>query len=172
MEFHTCPEKYGCFIGSNEWNRPSVPIKTEGEIYIPDSITAPDGQRLPVRWISRGCFRCLPNVTKIRLPYTIEYLSDYSFQDCTSLREINLPDSLKIIFPYAFRGCNALQRIVLQCPKPPFDYEEPGYSKEVLNIATVVSPPASEKAYNKTDHIYKFFRYHANLLPAYPKQQP
>lgn len=171
MSFHTRASYYGCFIGYHEYNEPCVPFETEGELYIPDSITVPDGQRLPVRWISRGSFQGCQNITKIHLPFSIEFISDYSFQDCKSLREITLSDSLQTIYPQAFIGCNALQRIVLRCPHPPYTFDDAGFSEEVRSTATVVLPPASEKEY-KTDNVFARFHYHANLLPIYPKQQP
>ena len=171
MAFHERPSDYGRFIGYHRYKKPSIPIDTEGELYIPDSVTAPDGQCLPVCWISRGAFQGCQNLTKISLPHTLEYISDYSLQDCTSLREIILSDSLKIIYPQAFIGCNALQRIVVRGSRPPDSYNDSGFSEDVRNTATVVFPPASEKAY-KTNNVFEFFRYHVNLLPTYPKQQP
>ncbi|MBO4549840.1 MAG: leucine-rich repeat protein, partial [Bacteroidaceae bacterium] len=87
MAFHTRIE-YGCFVGYQEYNKPCIPIETKGEIFIPDSVVTPDGQTLPVRWISRGSFQGCQNITKVHLSHAIEYISDYAFQNCKSLREI------------------------------------------------------------------------------------
>ena len=166
MAFHTRTE-YGCFVGYQEYNKPCIPIETEGEIFIPDSVVTPDGQTLPVRWISRGSFQGCQNVTKVHLSHAIEYISDYAFQNCKSLREITLSDSLKHIYPQAFWGGNALQRVTLRSPNPPRTYREGTFEGKLNNTMTVVFPAFS----NKKDWEYSEFsrfRYHADLIPTYP----
>lgn len=169
MAFHTRGSDYGCFIGYHEYNRPAIPIETKGEIFIPDSVLTPDGQELPVRWISRGSFQDCQNITKVHLPHAIEYISDLAFQNCKSLREITLSDSLKHIYPQAFMGCNALQRVTLRSPNLPRTYAEGTFEEGLLNTITVVFPPVSAKK-NWEYSDFSHFRYHAELIPTYPKR--
>ncbi|MBR5052943.1 MAG: leucine-rich repeat protein [Bacteroidaceae bacterium] len=169
MAFHTRGSEYGCFVGYQEYNRPAIPIETKGEIFIPDSVLTPDGQRLPVRWISRGSFQDCQNITKVHLPHAIEYISDLAFQNCKSLREITLSDSLRHIYPQAFMGCNALQRVILRSPHPPRTYAEGTFEEGLLNTTTVVFPSVSAKK-NWEYSDFSHFRYHAELIPTYPKR--
>lgn len=174
MVFQTKSTDTECFIGYHEYHRPCIPADTKGEIFIPDSVTAPDGRRLPIHWISRGAFQGCSEITKLHLPRLIESISDLAFQNCASLREITLSDSLNVIYPQAFVDCNALQRIVLRCPHPPYTYSfssrHSGFSEESLSTTTIVFPPTAGRAY-ESNNIFKSFHFHANLLPTYPEQQ-
>ena len=170
MAFHTRGADYGCYVGYHEYNRPAIPIETNGEIFIPDSVLTPDGQRLPVRWISRGSFQGCQNITKVHLPHAIEYISDLAFQNCKSLREITLSDSLRHIYPQAFMGCKALQRVILHSPNPPRTYAEGTFEQKVLNTTTVVFPSVSAKK-NWDYSVFSHFRYHVEYIPTYPEDK-
>lgn len=154
-------------VGYEEYNHPAVPIDTKGEVFIPDSITTPDGRRLKVRWLSRGSFQGCEEVTEIRMARTIESISDLAFQGCKSLREITLPDSLRVIYPQAFAGCCALRRIVLHSPYPPTTYLQDVFEENLFSTTTIVLPYGSTDNYRK-DHLFSRFRYHMELTPSYP----
>ena len=157
-------------VGYQEYNRPAIPIESKGEIFIPDSITTPDGRCLRVRWLSRGSFQGCQNITKIHLPHTIESISDLAFQNCKSLREITFPDSLQVIYPQAFSGCDALRRIILRSPNPPQTYTEGPFEGSLFDRTTILIPNGSADKY-RMDNLFSRFRYHAELIPTYPGEE-
>ena len=169
VRFFVNNENRGC-LGYGKYNHPIIPNDMTGEIFIPDSITTPDGQRLDVYAITRGAFQGCRNIGKIHLPNTIQYISDYSFEDCSSLREISLPYSLKVIYPMAFKGCNALQRVIMKNPEPPYVYVEGVFDEKLIPTLTIICPKVSD-AYQKHWYFCKC-RYYMELMPLYSEQKP
>ena len=167
MTFRVDKSNQSVAVGFEEYNRPAIPIETKGEIFIPDSITTPDGRCLRVCWLSRGSFQCCQDITKIHLAHTIESISDLAFQGCKSLREITLPDSLQVIYPQAFSGCDALRRIILRSPNPPKTYTEGTFEGSLFTRTTILIPYGSADKY-RVDNLFSRFRYHAELIPTYP----
>ena len=49
------------------------------------------------------------SLEKVKLPASLEIISEYAFADCTSLKEITLPANLKTIAADAFDGCTGLK---------------------------------------------------------------
>lgn len=170
MAFRMAKDTPSTAIGYEEYNRPAIPAETEGEIFVPDSVVAPDGRRLEVQWISRGSFQGCLNITKVHLPRTIRSISDLAFQGCDSLREITLSDSLRVIYPQAFAGCNALRHVILSSPYPPHTYHEGTFEESCFNTATVVVPFGSVDNYRK-DNLFSRFRYHAEHIPTFPSEE-
>ena len=156
-------------VGYDQYNKPAIPIETKGEMFIPDSVTTPDGRCLQVCWISRGCFQNCGNITAIHLPHTIETISDLAFQNCKSLREITLSDSLQVIYPQAFAGCDALRRIIFRSPNPPRTYFEGTFEERTINTATIVVPFGSADKYLE-DNFLSRFRHHMELISTCPGQ--
>ena len=156
-------------LGYGEFHHPVVPVDMKGEIFIPDSVTTPEGHRLEVYGISRGAFQGCKNLTKIHLPNTIRYISDYSFQDCSSLREIALPALLKTIYPMPFHRCDALRRIIMRGSTPPFIYAEGVFDEESIPTMTIVCPFDSSNQYH--GGYFTKFRYYTELIPLYSEQQ-
>lgn len=157
--------------GYEEYSHPAIPATTKGEIFVPDSVVASDGQHRRICWVSRGSFQGCKMLTKVHLPHTISTISDLAFQGCDSLREVTLSDSLRIIYPQAFWGCFALRRINLRCPYPPLTYREGTFEGHSLNTATIVVPFGSVDSY-RNDKAFSSFRYHAEHIPTFPKRQP
>ena len=157
--------------GYEEYSHPAIPATTKGEIFVPDSVAASNGQHRRICWVSRGSFQGCKMLTKVHLPHTISTISDLAFQGCDSLREVTLSDSLRIIYPQAFWGCFALRRINLRCPYPPLTYHEGTFEGHSLNTATIVVPFGSVDNY-RNDKTFSSFRYHAEHIPTFPKRQP
>lgn len=168
--FFVNEENRGC-LGYGEYNHPAIPADMTGEIFIPDSITTPDGQRLDVYAITRGAFEGCRKISKIHLPNTIQYISDYSFQNCSSLREITLPAYIKTIYPQAFKGCNALKRVIMRSIDPPFVYREGLFDENSTATMTIVCPIFTVQNY-RDNWYFSNFRYHTELIPIYSEQKP
>ena len=165
--FHVFEASPFCAIGYEEYSHPAIPATTEGEIFVPDSVVAPDGQHLRICWVARGAFQGCKKLTKIHLPQGLVTIADLSFQGCDSLREVTLSDSLTTIYPQAFWGCFALRRINLRCPNPPFTYHHGTFEKHCLNTSTIVVPFGSVDSY-RNDRTFSSFRYHAEHIPTFP----
>jgi len=170
MAFRMAKDNPCTAIGYEEYNRPAIPAEAEGEIFVPDSVVAPDGERRVVLWVSRGSFQGCLNITNVHLPRTIESISDLAFQGCESLREITLSDSLRVIYPQAFSGCSALKRVTLLSPYPPRTYHEGTFEESCFNTATIVVPFGSVDNYRK-DNLFSSFRYHAEHIPTFPSEE-
>lgn len=52
--------------------------------------------------------KCLPNLSKVRLPDTLITIGDYAFNGCENLTDIEIPDSVTTIGNSAFWGCEKL----------------------------------------------------------------
>lgn len=74
-------------------------------VYIPDYINY-NGVRYPVKDIDKWAFK-EETLTKIRLPYTLEEISEEAFMMTANLKSVTIPNRVKIIKPGAFAGCGA-----------------------------------------------------------------
>lgn len=160
--------EHHAWLGYGDYLHPIVPVEMRGEIFIPDSVTTPEGHRLDVYTISQGAFQGCRNITKIHLPNTIQYISDRSFQNCSSLREITLPYLLKTIYPMPFEGCNALRRVFMSSPETPFVYMEGVFDEKSMATMTIISPSSKYR----NNWYFSRCRYHMELIPSYSEQQP
>ena len=165
MTFHVNAKRSKCGTGIEAYNTPCIPVDTEGEIIIPDSVSFED-KTLPVKFISQGSFQSCPKLTRILLPSSLRSISDLAFQGCTSLREITLPDSFEVIYPQAFIGCTALRRVRFLSPQPPRSYNNDTFDDVTCATATLVIPVEATEAYLCNPLTYRF-RYHAEILPLY-----
>ncbi len=161
---------WGCGTGTQDYNKPCVDEDTEGELIIPDSITAPDGRTFPIQWISRGSFQSCPKLTHIHIPNTVKYISDLSFSGCTSLQEITFPERLKIIYPQAFLGCTGLRRVRFLSSQLPRNYYNDTFEETTYATATLVIPAESAEHYLNCPLTHRF-RYHAETLPLYKENE-
>ena len=168
MNFHTglVPgDGWYCSVGSQEYNKPAVDSRLEGELIIPDAVTY-QGINMEVLWISRGSFQSCPKLTKIHLPAKVLSISDLSFQGCSSLREITIPVCCEVIYPRAFIGCTALRRVTFLSDLPPKSYNNDTFDEVTYSTATLVVPAQSSEEYLKNPISYRF-RFHAETLPIY-----
>lgn len=80
----------------------------EGELIIPTTIDNVD-----VTDIKRSAFYMCDKITKIKLPETMTYISDWAFEKCTNLDTVYFPDNLISIGKSAFSDCTKLTNITL-----------------------------------------------------------
>ena len=67
-------------------------------------ITAPQN-------LSDNLFLNCSSLSKLEIPYGVEYTGDSTFKNCTSLTSFDFPDSMYFTGKDAFRGCTALVNI-------------------------------------------------------------
>ena len=92
---------------------------TDTEIYIPDTYCG-----LPVKGIY-GAFEGYENITRVRIPDTVNDIGGSAFKGCKSLKEITLPDGLAHLGTEAFAGCASLESVTV-----------PETVEEILNAFT------------------------------------
>ena len=73
------------------------------ELVIPEGVT----------FIPNEAFRYFSNVTKIKLPKSLETISDVNFWGYTYLTEITVPSTVSSVGSGAFRDCTALKTAIL-----------------------------------------------------------
>ena len=78
-------------------------IPKSGEFIIPDNITE----------ICHDAFRECFSLVKVKIPYGIKKIEDFTFWRCTSLEEIEIPNSVTEIGACAFYYCKSLKEIVI-----------------------------------------------------------
>lgn len=92
--------EYGDYV-CYQFNDNTISIKyyigSEQEITIPSTING-------CKVVSVGSHRVFgKNLKKIIIPDTVDYISQYAFQDCSNLKSVVIPDSVKEIGEGAFR---------------------------------------------------------------------
>ena len=70
--------------------------KVEGEIIIPDGVTA----------IPHHAFAYQTGITSITIPDSVTSIGDYAFYNCSGLTSVTIPDSVTSIGYSAFSGCS------------------------------------------------------------------
>ena len=87
----------GCtlYIGGN---------KVEGEIIIPDGVTA----------IPHNAFAYQTGITSITIPDSVTSIGDYAFYNCSGLTSVTIPDSVTSIGVQAFSGCYGLTSVTFE----------------------------------------------------------
>ena len=78
-------------------------IPKSGEFIIPDNITE----------ICHDAFRECFSLVKVKIPYGIKKIEDFTFWRCTSLEKIEIPNSVTEIGACAFYYCKSLKEIVI-----------------------------------------------------------
>ena len=78
-------------------------IPKSGEFIIPDNITE----------ICHDAFRECFSLVKVKIPYGIKKIEDFTFWLCTSLEKIEIPNSVTEIGACAFYYCKSLKEIVI-----------------------------------------------------------
>lgn len=58
-----------------------------------------------------GCFSGLQDLTKVRIPDTVQNIGNFAFYNCSGLIDVNIPSSVKTIGISAFNGCVNLNNI-------------------------------------------------------------
>ena len=83
---------------------------------------------------------CMPTMTVVQLPPTIERIADKAFYGCKELSEIKLPKSLLYIGDSAFYNCQSLHKIKL----PVYLKRIGKYSFAGTNISSIYLPASLE----------------------------
>lgn len=58
-----------------------------------------------------GCFSGLKDLTKVRIPDTVQNIGKFAFYNCSGLIDVNIPSSVKTIGSSAFNGCVNLNKV-------------------------------------------------------------
>lgn len=58
-----------------------------------------------------GCFSGLQDLTKLKIPDTVQNIGNFAFYNCSGLIDVNIPSSVKTIGSSAFNGCVNLNNI-------------------------------------------------------------
>ena len=78
--------------------------KVEGEIIIPDGVTA----------IPHNAFAYQTGITSITIPDSVTSIGDYAFYNCSGLTSVTIPDSVTSIGVQAFSGCYGLTSVTFE----------------------------------------------------------
>ena len=70
------------------------------------------GTDIIVNTISDSAFQGNTKIEKVVIPYTIERIENFAFQNCSNLKEIEFSEGLKVIGDSTFWGC-AIEHIVI-----------------------------------------------------------
>ena len=105
----------------------------QGEVEVATGVTiksTQDGepsQQYVTVGIGKGAFSGCTTLTDVKLPSTLEYISDYAFFGCTALRSVNLPEGLVTIADRSFTDCSALESVTL--PRSLYSVGENAFSR-------------------------------------------
>ena len=80
------------------------------EVCIPDRITYSE-ETFTVTYLGNSCFYNCTSLTSINIPSSVTSLGDGCFKDCTSLTSIDIPSSVTSFGDYCFQNCTSLTSI-------------------------------------------------------------
>ena len=80
------------------------------EVCIPDSITYSE-ETFTVTYLGNSCFYNCTSLTSINIPSSVTSLGDGCFKDCTSLTSIDIPSSVTSFGDGCFQNCTSLTSI-------------------------------------------------------------
>jgi hypothetical protein len=81
-----------------------------GNVTIPSTVTY-NGRTYTVDYIFQRAFKDCTNLKSVTLPNTIKGISAYAFKGCTALTSITIPNSVLSIQGEAFSGCTSLRTV-------------------------------------------------------------
>ena len=97
-------ERYQCLTNNDEIPRRAF-LNCKGL----DSLILPS----KLKSIGYEAFKGCCNLTKLELPSSVTFISDWAFQDCSALNTLVLPAGIKSIENGTFYGCSALTNMVI-----------------------------------------------------------
>ena len=136
----------------------AVPQDTTGDIVIPSTVTAPDGNLYTVTSVGYQAFRGCANITSVSLPESITEISPQSFTMCVKLSAINIPNSVNSIGYNAFMNCNGLQSVTLPNSITSIGFGAFGWCPNLLEVYSYIEEPFAissggmGNAYNPFDY--------------------
>lgn len=81
-----------------------------GDVIIPSSVRY-EGKAYSVEWIIDNAFSNCSGLTSISIPNSVTYIGKSAFYGCTALTSITIPNSVTKICDYAFEECKKLSTI-------------------------------------------------------------
>ena len=87
--------------------------KYAGDVVIPESVKAKDGNGYKVTAFGDKCFSFCKDLTSITIPSSVTSLGDDCFIQCTGLTSITIPSSVTSLGDDCFGACNGLTSITI-----------------------------------------------------------
>ena len=87
--------------------------KYAGDVVIPESVKAKDGNGYKVTAFGEDCFCYCKSLTSITIPSSVTSLGDGCFSQCTGLTSITIPSSVTSMGNSCFGGCDGLTSITI-----------------------------------------------------------
>ena len=87
--------------------------KYAGDVVIPESVKAKDGNDYKVTAFGDKCFYGCSDLTSITIPSSVTSLGHWCFAVCVRLTSITIPSSVTTVGDYCFGACNRLTSIAL-----------------------------------------------------------
>ena len=84
-----------------------------GDVVIPESVKAKDGNGYKVTAFGDKCFYGCSDLTSITIPSSVTSLGHWCFAVCVRLTSITIPSSVTTVGDYCFGACNRLTSIAL-----------------------------------------------------------
>jgi hypothetical protein len=84
-----------------------------GDIVFPESFKDEDGNTYIIVGTNSWVFKDNDQITSVKLPETMEFISEGAFSSCMNLTSINIPQSVKSIGNLAFVNCESLQKVTM-----------------------------------------------------------
>lgn len=85
--------------------------KYTGDIVVPESIIAKDGNAYKITDFGYQCFQNCSGLTSVEIPSSITSLVDNCFQNCSGLKSITIPSSVTSLGVSCFQNCKGLTSI-------------------------------------------------------------
>lgn len=87
--------------------------KYAGDVVIPESVKAKDGNDYKVTAFGERCFRDCSGLTSITIPSSVTSLGVLCFGDCRGLTSITIPSSVTSLGESCFIGCFGLTSVTI-----------------------------------------------------------
>ena len=157
MTFSTRKEFGMAVVGDDLSGESCINRNFDGTVTLPDSVSAPDGQRYTVGGVASGAFSECSQLAGITFPAHLPFIDRFAFYDCSSLRKVVFPETMKEIMSSVFAGCSSLRMVEVRAMAPP-DLFVDAFDDRVFETATLVIPEGATEAYMATD-AWPLFKY-------------
>ena len=87
--------------------------KYAGDVVIPESVKAKDGNDYKVTAFGDKCFYQCSGLTSITIPSSVTSLGDWCFKGCKGLTSITIPSSVTSLGKSSFENCSGLTSITI-----------------------------------------------------------
>lgn len=87
--------------------------KYAGDVVIPESVKAKDGNDYTITAIGDRCFDCCSGLTSITIPSSVTSLGMRCFSGCSGLTSITIPSSVTSLGESCFIACESLASITI-----------------------------------------------------------